>query len=72
MGHTRADDERPVLFEATVRTPLAPMHAENRIASPMVSQQLAGHRVQVLDEDGDWVEAHVHPAVVAASRRAFR
>jgi len=57
MAHARADDERPVLFEATVRTPLAPMHAENRIASPMVSQQLAGHRVQVLDEDGDWVEA---------------
>jgi hypothetical protein len=33
------------------------MHSEGRIASPMVSQQLAGHRVTVLDEDGDWFEA---------------
>jgi hypothetical protein len=58
VTHPAADaDDRPVLFEATVRTPLAPMHAENRIASPMVSQQLAGHRVSILDEDGDWLEA---------------
>jgi gamma-D-glutamyl-L-lysine dipeptidyl-peptidase len=55
---TCADEaERPVLFEATVRTPVAPMHSEGRIASPMISQQLAGHRVVVLDEDGDWYEA---------------
>ena len=42
-------------FAATIRSPIAPMHAEPSIASQMISQQLAGHRVDVLDEDGDWV-----------------
>lgn len=49
--------EVPVLFTATVRTPIAPMHGEPRIASQMISQQLAGHRVDVVDEEGDWVRA---------------
>jgi gamma-D-glutamyl-L-lysine dipeptidyl-peptidase len=49
--------EFPVLFEATVRTPIAPMHGEPRIASQMVSQQIAGHRVEILDEEDDWVRA---------------
>src|SRR5262245_23069965 len=43
------------VYEATVRTPIAPLHGEPRIASQMISQQLAGHRVSVLDEEGDWV-----------------
>jgi len=43
-----------LLYEATVRTPIAPLHAEPRIASQMISQQLAGHRLSVLDEEGDW------------------
>jgi cell wall-associated NlpC family hydrolase len=47
----------PALFTATVRTPVAPMHGEPRIASQMISQQLAGHRIDVVDEDGDWVRA---------------
>jgi hypothetical protein len=46
-----------VLFTATVRTPIAPMHGEPRIASQMISQQVAGHRMEVLDEEGDWVRA---------------
>jgi cell wall-associated NlpC family hydrolase len=50
-------DDSPVLFTATVRTPLAPMHGEPRIASQMISQQLAGHRVEIVDEEGDWVRA---------------
>lgn len=54
--HT-VDPDAPVLFEATVRTPIAPMHGEPRVASPMISQQVAGHRVDVLDEEGDWVRA---------------
>ncbi len=49
--------EPPVLYRATVRTPLAPMHADPRIASQMVSQQIAGHRVEIIDEEGDWVRA---------------
>ena len=51
------DEELPVLFAATVRTPIAPMHGEPRIASQMISQQVAGHRVEITDEEGDWVRA---------------
>ncbi|MGH7618502.1 MAG: C40 family peptidase [Gemmatimonadaceae bacterium] len=47
----------PAIYTAVVRTPLAPMHGEPRIASQMISQQLAGHRVDVVEEDGDWVRA---------------
>ena len=43
------------LYQATVRTPVAPMHGEPKIASPMISQQLAGHSLDVIDEEGDWV-----------------
>jgi cell wall-associated NlpC family hydrolase len=43
------------LYQATVRTPVAPMHGEPRIASPMISQQVAGHAVDVIDEEGDWM-----------------
>ena len=46
-----------VLYCATVRTPIAPMHGEPGIASQMISQQLAGHRVDIVDEEGDWVRA---------------
>ena len=51
------EHEDAVLFASTVRTPVAPMHGEPRIASQMISQQVAGHRVDVLDEEGDWVRA---------------
>jgi hypothetical protein len=52
------DADAPVLYRATVRTPIAPMHGEPSIASPMISQQIAGHVVDVLDEEGeDWVRA---------------
>lgn len=44
-----------VLYTAIVRAPVAPMHGEPRISSPMVSQQLAGHRVDALAEEGEWV-----------------
>jgi cell wall-associated NlpC family hydrolase len=50
-------EDLPVLFTATVRTPVAPMHGEPRIASQMISQQLAGHHVEIVDEEGDWVRA---------------
>jgi hypothetical protein len=51
------DAEAPVLYEVTVRTPIAPMHGEPRIASQMISQQVAGHRLDVLDTEGDWCRA---------------
>jgi gamma-D-glutamyl-L-lysine dipeptidyl-peptidase len=47
----------PVLYAASVRTPIAPMHSEPRIGSQMISQQIAGHVVEVLDEEADWVRA---------------
>ena len=67
-----------VLYEATVRTPIAPLHAEPRIASQMISQQLAGHRLSVLDEEGDWVcvrgaddyEGWMHTGFIARSPAA--
>jgi len=53
---TRVDSAEPaVLYCATVRTPIAPMHSEPGIASQMISQQLAGHHVDVIDAEGDWV-----------------
>ncbi|HEY4216375.1 MAG TPA: SH3 domain-containing C40 family peptidase [Gemmatimonadaceae bacterium] len=51
------DPDLAVLYALMVRTPIAPMHAEPRIASQMVSQQVAGHRIGVTDEEGDWVRA---------------
>jgi cell wall-associated NlpC family hydrolase len=64
-----------MLYEATVRTPIAPLHGEPRIASQMISQQLAGHRLSVLDEEGDWVcvrgaddyEGWMHSGFIARS-----
>jgi hypothetical protein len=54
---TERPELEPVLFAATVRAPVAPMHAEPGVASPMISQQLAGHRVEVVDIAGEWVRA---------------
>jgi len=45
------------MYTATVCMPVAPMHAEPRIASPMVSQRLGGHVVDVLEPDGEWCRA---------------
>jgi len=54
--HT-VDADAPILYVATIRTPVAPMHSEPRISTAMISQQIAGHRVDVLEEEGDWVRA---------------
>lgn len=50
-----ADD--PPLFRARVAAPIAPMHEEPRVASQQVSQQLAGHDLDVMDTEGDWIRA---------------
>lgn len=50
-----ADD--PPLFRARIAAPIAPMHGEPRVASQQVSQQLAGHDVDAMDTEGDWVLA---------------
>jgi hypothetical protein len=55
-SHT-VDADAPVLYEATIRVPIAPMHSEPRVASQMISQQVAGHRVDVLESEGDWCRA---------------
>jgi hypothetical protein len=49
-------DDRP-LYRARVAAAIAPMHAEPRIASQMVSQQVAGHVVDIVDEEGEWARA---------------
>jgi hypothetical protein len=41
--------------DVIVRATIAPMHAEARVSSPQVSQQLAGHVVTVLATEGDWL-----------------
>src|SRR6185295_2669727 len=49
-------DDEP-LFRARIASPIAPMHEEPRVASQQVSQQLAGHDVDAMDTEGDWVRA---------------
>lgn len=61
----------PVLFDAVVRTPIAPMHAEPVIGSQMISQQLCGHRVEVVDEEGDWALARGADAYVGWMHLGF-
>ena len=51
------DAEFPVLYTSVVRTPVAPMHGEPRIGSQMISQQVGGRAVEIIDEEGDWVRA---------------
>jgi cell wall-associated NlpC family hydrolase len=41
--------------DVVVRATVAPMHAEARVSSAQVSQQLAGHVVTVLATEGDWL-----------------
>ena len=43
-----------ILYCAIIRAPIAPMHGEPRISSAMISQELAGHRVDALAEEGEW------------------
>jgi len=50
-------EQEPALFEASVRVAIAPMHAAPWVTSQMISQQLAGHRVEVVDIQGDWARA---------------
>jgi gamma-D-glutamyl-L-lysine dipeptidyl-peptidase len=54
-GPSQLDDEP--LFRARVAAAIAPMHEEPRVASQQVSQQLAGHDVDVMDVEGDWFRA---------------
>src|SRR4051812_26867539 len=54
---TDAPLDDPPLFRARVAAALAPMHSEPLVASQQVSQQLAGHDIDVVDVEGDWVRA---------------
>jgi hypothetical protein len=40
---------------AIVRASVAPMHADARVSSVQISQRLAGHSVELLHADGDWL-----------------
>jgi cell wall-associated NlpC family hydrolase len=52
-GNSPQDD--PPLFRSRIAASLAPMHSEPLVASQQVSQQLAGHDIDAMDVDGDWV-----------------
>ena len=54
-AQTQHDD--PALYRARVAAALAPMHEEPRVASQQVSQQLAGHDIDAMDVEGDWIRA---------------
>ena len=47
----------PPLFHTRIAAALAPMHSEPLVASQQVSQQLAGHDIDAMDEEGDWIRA---------------
>lgn len=41
-------------LQVVVSAAIAPLHAEPRVSSPQVSQQLAGHAVEIVREEGEW------------------
>ena len=51
------DRALPSLQRARVTSPIAPMLAEPRIESPQISQQLAGHVVEIVAQQDGWVRA---------------
>jgi gamma-D-glutamyl-L-lysine dipeptidyl-peptidase len=81
----RAPVSVAVLSTAVVRAAIAPMLAEPHVSSGQVSQQLAGHCVEIVEDQGDWLlvrgddgyEGWMHrgyvdsgrPAPVVAERR---
>ena len=56
-GRPRDAGTRSPLYTARVRAAVAPMHAEPQIRSEQVSQQVAGHLVDVLAQEDAWVHA---------------
>jgi hypothetical protein len=72
-----ADD--PPLYRTRVASSLAPMHSEPAIASQQVSQQLAGHVIDAMDVEGDWIrgrgedgyEAWIHSGFLETPGAAF-
>src|SRR5205085_8514684 len=56
--HLRIDPEPVVVSTvaaATVVPAIAPMLAEPHVSSGQVSQQLAGHLVSIVEDQGDWL-----------------
>lgn len=47
--------DRPHTTRLIVRAPIASLHGEPRISSPQISQRLAGHAVDLLETQGDWL-----------------
>lgn len=56
-GSQQPQVDDPPLFRARIAAPIAPMHGEPRVASQQVSQQLAGHDIDAMDTEGEWVRA---------------
>jgi gamma-D-glutamyl-L-lysine dipeptidyl-peptidase len=56
--HLRIDREPVVVSTvaaATIAAPIAPMLAEPHVSSGQVSQQLSGHVVWIVEDQGDWL-----------------
>ena len=49
-----SDESAGHAMVVTVYASIAPLHAEPRPSSQQISQRLAGHRLTVLGQDGDW------------------
>jgi hypothetical protein len=47
--------KRPLATHALVRIPLAPVRAEPNVRAELVSQELLGSAVRILQRDGEWV-----------------
>ena len=45
-----------VMTGAVVRTAIAPMLCDPLVSSGQVTQQLAGHSVEILEDQSDWLD----------------
>ena len=55
IGGAREPTAVAVVATAVVRAAVAPMLSEPHVTAGQVSQQLAGHGVEIVDDSGDWL-----------------
>lgn len=64
------DPSEPIAT-GTVVAAIAPMHQEPRIASQQISQRLAGSRLEIMEEIGDWIRVRGDDAYEGWMHRGF-
>jgi len=67
---TSSDIPKPIAI-ARVRSPIAPMLAEPRVASGQVSQALYGHLLSVSEQRDDWCRVHTLDGYPGWSHRGY-